>query len=515
LQKLMNIFDVPPIRIYIAISLFYGVLIFGVKNSKPVYGDSGLMYLQTKQIADSGFSTFQFDYKGSIYDKEVRYAPYKTPFLGKVQESYYVDFPPYFPLLNSGFYKIFGFRGLYIVPFLSFAASLFFLAKIGSILKFTRYQTNFLLIIYSFCTTVHLYNFIYHEYPIAISIYIVSLYFLLDSFLEGERHIFNFMSFGFFAGLSLFFRLELIFIFLSLGLSFLIFKRIHAFKMITFSLAGFAFPFLFLLMLNSHIHGHPLGLRYSLTIDNSDFSLLEKFRIVKMTLFSPLRGIFFQSPFALAAIVLFFIKKKKNPIENFLFFSITFSFILILATAPNDGDHIAPRYLFGTFSLFSILLASQIFELKKFPLQKILGIIVSLTIVISTFFLFKNIRWLAKSDKNIISFNAKLEKIPEKIIIFQEYASPLNLQNSYSDRIFYVAEEEKDLGLLVGLLVTNKVESFVIAENIINPRNSKNGFNLNSLEDSKISQGNQRRVERISKTQDFPFIFHHFRILKE
>ncbi|MBE7412465.1 MAG: hypothetical protein L6Q54_07860 [Leptospiraceae bacterium] len=519
MRKIYEIIDTSPWKVLIGISFFYFLLIFIVKNPKPVYGDGGLMYLQTKQIVDSNFSTFRFDYKGRVYDSTGRYAPYTKPFLAKIENNYYIDFPPYFPLLNSLFYKFFDYRGLYILSFLSLILSLFFLSRIGKTLNFSHRKTNLLLFLFAFCTSVPLYNFVYHEYPLAIFLFIASAYFLIHSFQDNSPKKIYYILFGLFAGISLFFRLELMFVYLALGISFLFYKKNGNLSMIVFSGLGFILPFGILMSTNFYLHSHPLGLRYVLTLENTNETISMRLNIIQMMLFSPLRGIFFQSPFTLVAIFLFFTRKNLNVTEKFLFFAIVISFCLILFISPNDGDHIAPRYLFGIFPLLCVLFLLLIPEFDFKGFNTIFQILIILSILFSSYSLWKNIRWISNSDKNIISFNTKLNKIPEKIIIFQEYASTLNLQNSYSDRIFFVAEKKTDLENLIQSLIKNNTEKFVIAENAIQTTqkdtNPSQASSNNNLDKKSLDWRNDPRLKTISKTQDFPFIFHHIQVTKK
>ena len=517
MQKIIALFNIPSWKTLILISLIYFTMIFIVKNPKPVYGDAGLMFLQTKQIVDSNFSTFRFDYKGSFYDTEGRYAPYTKPFLGKVGENYYIDFPPYFPFLNSLFYKWFGDRGLFLLPFFSLISSFYFLLQSGKVCNFNNAQNNFLLITFAFCTSVPLYNFTYHEYPIAICLLTVSVYFLLKSFHKTDASLdADLVYFGLIAGASQFFRLELIFIYLALVFSYIFFKKISITKALIFSSIGFIVPFCLLLFVNEYLHDHPLGLRYVLTLENSKSIMSnDRLYIIQMMLFSPLRGIFFQSPFTLASIFLFFFRKELTQLEKFLFFAIIIAFALILLSSPNDGDHIAPRYLFGTFPLFCILFVITIFKIESFQKNKIWVFLIFGTLVFSTVILIKNIRWLATSDKNVSTFNSKLKDIPEPIIIFREFASPLNLQNSYSDRIFFVAESDNDLNGLLKLLIEKNADGFVIAYNIFQSLISRSSRDQNSSEKSKVPLQNfDKRIKLMGKIENSPFIFSHFRIMK-
>jgi hypothetical protein len=68
-------------------------------------------------------------------------------------------------------------------------------------------------------------------------------------------------------------------------------------------------------------------------------------------LFSETRGLFLQTPYMLFPFfaIGYFWKKDQFLLEKKISFSILISFFLVCATAPNHGDHFAPRYFFGLF----------------------------------------------------------------------------------------------------------------------------------------------------------------------
>ncbi|MCE9501855.1 MAG: hypothetical protein K8R21_15345, partial [Leptospira sp.] len=374
-----------PELIFAIILVFYGILIFKIKNVGPVYGDSGLMYLQVKQIVDSHYSTFAFDYKGKTLDDQYRYAPYKKPFLAGVGEKHYIDFPPYYPLFGAPFYQLFGMRGLYVPGFLAIAGLLFLLIRFGKLFSFSHFQINSVLFLYSFASTPNLYSLVFHEYPVALLAITCALFYLSKYVFSEEKKIYLIL-FGLFSGISLFFRLELIFVIIPAGISTLIILRKNFVLIPALSLAGFLVPFIALLVLNQHIHGHPLGLRYYLTLtDNVSPDLKERMGIIYRMLFSETRGLFRQNPYYLFsfAFLPWLFKSRDNRIK-FLYLILLFSSILILVTSPNDGDHIAPRYLFGILTVGTILFILVIASFpEKTAIRRILYFLVIVTVAIS------------------------------------------------------------------------------------------------------------------------------------
>ena len=448
MQKLTNI---KPTRVIFLIGIIYFFLIFFNPIKGVQFGDFGLMFIQVDDIVKSGYSTFAVQYKGEKVDNEYKFFPFKKPFLGKVGEKYYIDFPPYFPLLNSPFYQLLGVNGLYLLNFISLLLTLFLLYKLGKLYELENSFINLSLFLYSFGMTATTYNLVFHEYPLAV-FWITAGFYFASLYYKTERN-YSLILFGFLGAVSLYFRLEMVFVILACGLGLVFVYPKKFFKIGVYSLLGFIFPFIYLLYLNFDIHGHPLGLRFALTLtDESSVNFLGRIAIIRDMLFSNTRGFFPQSPFVLVFLIGFYFVKDKLKKERFLFIILMIGFVLVLFTSPNHGDHRAPRYLFGLypiFSLVSVLIISQVqkyfeeFRDSKEYLGKVIQSIISILILASFYSTFQNYQWMQRAGKNVAMFNAELKKVSDKDtpILFRDYAQPLNTQVLYTEQMLFVVEE--------------------------------------------------------------------------
>ena len=481
--------------IFSCIVFFFFILIFIVKDHNVLYTDFGLMYLQLKHLIAQNFKTFALDYPAYALDKNYEFFPYTKPFIGKIDNRLYIDFPPYFPLLNAPFFMIFGNKGLYVLNFICLILTFFIILKFSFLVLEKRESYIFSIFLYAFGTTATLYNFTFHEYPIALLLSTLSFYFY---FYSTKNLSYKHGSFsGFFAGLSLFFRLELIFFYISFNLVYLILKRKESFKtIISFSFA-FLIPFILLLYLNQLIHLHPLGLRYYLTItDNETLSVLERLKVIYEILFDNKRGFFYQSPYLILLFTVAFFKRSlfKNETFKFLYFSFFCSFILICIFIPNHGDHISPRYLFSI--LFIGIITLLIFlESIHFKVLKFIFIFFMISSFHSTY---KSYEFVLKSDKEISNLLNMIKKNSSDILIFDYYAYPLNLQMIYEEKKFLVYKDLNHLEKLLKILEKNKINKFsliVQKENTL-PEDLKNiNFKLKDIVSYK--QTNLRKYERI------------------
>jgi hypothetical protein len=448
---------ISPILFLFSLSILLVSLVLWNPYKSIQYGDFGLMQIQVDDIIQSNYKDLSIQYKGKELDPDWNYYPFTKPFLGKVNDQFYIDFPPYFPLLNSIFYKLFSINGLFFINLASTIFTFFLIWRIGLLLKLNNIWIIFSLFLYSFCTTILTYNFVFHEYPLAVYLITLSIYFGILYKIDNKN--LYLLYFGFFGALSLYFRLEMIFLILSLGFSIAISNPKKFFKIFIFSSLGFIFPFLLLLYLNTKIHNHPLGLRYLLTLtENSTPSILQRIDLVIDMLFSKTRGLFYQSSFFILLPPFFFFIKNKTKEFFYLYLFILLGFFCIFISSPNHGDHRAPRYLFGffpiltvlfCFSLQNFLLHEMNLKLKKFILVSLLVLV-----VFSLKSSLENFSILQKSNRAVKEFNLVIQnEFNFDSLILADYGMSLNTQSIYLNKKVFVIENSKDV---ISFLQKNK-----------------------------------------------------------
>ncbi len=450
----------PLITIFL-ITTFFNLLIY----LNPFYGiystDFGLMMIQVEDIIKSNFSTFSIQYPSINLDPNFEFYPFTKPFLGKVGNFFYIDFPPFYPLLIA---IVKNFFGKFSFTVYSSISSFFNLILIYIFLKKLLIKNLYIhiaLVLYSFCTTIFTYNFFLHEYPISVFLISLGIYFAY-SFMQNMEYK-NLILFGLFSAFSLYFRLEMIFIILGTGISILFVHKSNFVKISFFSFVGFLPFFLILLYLNYYIHGHILGLRYVLTItDNPIILFSDRIAIIKELLFGSFRGLFIQSLFFLLIPILAYSTNSSKE-KKFLSTLVLISFLCICFTTPNHGDHIAPRYLFGLYPISVILfvyLLEDFFEMNNAIFYKVL---ICLIFIYSFFHSAKNFIQVKETFVNLNYFNQALKNIDAEVIIFRTYAEPLNAQNIYLEKKVLVADSKEKLIKLVKILKTKNLKYAISA----------------------------------------------------
>jgi hypothetical protein len=80
--------------------------------------DSGLRYLQIKQLQVNHWQTYAIDYPGIVIDPDLEMVPYYYAY-SIINNAIYLNITPFFPLLSSIFDHVLGLMGLALVPVIS------------------------------------------------------------------------------------------------------------------------------------------------------------------------------------------------------------------------------------------------------------------------------------------------------------------------------------------------------------------------------------------------------------
>lgn len=464
MNQFRKLLQLRPIWTAIAIVLIHGALFIANKDSEIVYGDSGLMYVQTRQLIDNGYTSFAFEYPGKNIDPEYQFLPYTKPFLAKVGENYYIDFPPYFPLISAPFVQMFGYTGMYLPGMIGLVVTLLCMIYCTRFAGLGRTGANAVLILYGLGSSITIYNYVFHEYPLAIALWTCALLLPLKIQYDGFS-ILKAIGFGFFSALAIFFRMELILPVVAAGIAYVIIIRKKWLYFGCYSLAGFIVPVLVLLLTNLHIHGHALGLRYALTMTNNE--TISRWQIIYGLLFSDVRGMFRLSPFFLLFFLFPFAKLNKP--GKFLLAMILLATPFILLTSPNDGDHIAPRYLFGIFAPATILI---LLILRSIRYEKWINLVWVLAVflgALSIRYNYNNYKWIMSSDRVVRSFIDQIRKSKSRIVVSDGYGPALNMQNVFFEKKILVINSKKEKNNFEKKLIANNVTRFAI----VGPLNAK------------------------------------------
>jgi len=134
-------------------------------------GDGGLKALLAKQFS-SGDWRFDLHIPGGNWVKQLWHQglyPFERPFVYQEGiDRYYITFPFTFPLISAPFYKLFGFRGLYIIPLGSIWLLWWRFLIVCQRLNLTLNSTAIALTALIFASPLTLYSAMYWEHSLAV-----------------------------------------------------------------------------------------------------------------------------------------------------------------------------------------------------------------------------------------------------------------------------------------------------------------------------------------------------------
>ncbi len=169
-------------------------------------GDSGLKALLAKQLSSG---KLRFD----LIPSEQKWVqklcsqglyPYEKPFVFYLNNRYYISFPFTFSLITAPFYKLFGYRGLYLIPVVSTWTVWITFNLICQSFNFSIFHTSLGLIALIFASNLTLYSAMYWEHTLAIALCFAGMSF----FFIPQMSIFNVIITGCLVGLSVWVRSE-------------------------------------------------------------------------------------------------------------------------------------------------------------------------------------------------------------------------------------------------------------------------------------------------------------------
>ncbi|MCA9252560.1 MAG: hypothetical protein R3E58_16975 [Phycisphaerae bacterium] len=96
--------------------------------------DNGCKFVQMESIIRSDYTDYAIDWPGSAIDPEYKYSPLIPRFGHVIDGKLYGTFAPFFPLISTIPYRLWGMTGLYVIPLLGGLLTLAAVWKLASIL---------------------------------------------------------------------------------------------------------------------------------------------------------------------------------------------------------------------------------------------------------------------------------------------------------------------------------------------------------------------------------------------
>lgn len=308
-------------------------LFFKVPYGAFFNGDCGLKALLAKQLSKNE-GKLRFDlipseekWVNDLWQKGLY--PYEKPFVFYLNNRYFISFPFTFSLITSPFYKLFGYRGLYIIPLFSTWTIWLSFYLICQTLNIDILNICLGLTALIFASNLTLYSAMYWEHTLAVALGWAGMTFLF----VPQISLINTIIAGFLVGLSVWIRSEF-FAMIGTLISVIILQALYQNNWLEILVnptnlkwnnlyINLQAPLLYLssmfiamiifLILNKIIYGYFLGIHSLLVLE--EFSLskrLKEFQIIIQFLTKSLLEYFPLTIFPLLYLTLFTLQKSPN-----------------------------------------------------------------------------------------------------------------------------------------------------------------------------------------------------------
>ena len=149
--------------------------------------DNANKFIQLQAILNSNYSGYSIPWPGSAVDPDFEYNPLPHPFSVIKDHNLFSIYSPIFATASSLFFKICGFQGLYILPFVFSMFLLFGLVRMLNTVGSEKAVKNHALFIAGLCTPIWFYSVVFWEHIIAASLCVWGCGFCLDFLKSGSR----------------------------------------------------------------------------------------------------------------------------------------------------------------------------------------------------------------------------------------------------------------------------------------------------------------------------------------
>lgn len=436
---------------------FIVALIVLTKEGVFFSGDAGLKYLMLRQMKGGGsysiLNAVKEDWVMKIWHQG--FFPFREPFVYDVPTGRVVAFPPAFQWVSLPFYRLMGYRGLYLIP----AASIVLLwvsfwKLIGTIDIPVRLRW-LLLAVLVFASPLTIYGGLYWEHAIAVSLGFAGISFI-------ARRSSPSLIAGIVFGLSVWFRPEML-AFCGLAfLSQLIFWRSVYTRQGVLFFIGMSIPVIAFFIFNNLVYGHLLG-AHALQFLSDDGTAGYKPSFLNLLTHINFRLLeFFPASIFLVLIIYSLFRQRKYSTAIYqLTFIITCFLIVIPFFIPNaGGKQWGPRYLLPVIPAILVLYALVYSAWRKsvtgneqlatpirffFILTSVMGLLINI------FWAYAEIRddYRDRVAPALSWINADKTSV---IVLQNQYIS-LEMAAAFDQKNFFVAETDEQLAMLVDDLV--------------------------------------------------------------
>ncbi len=193
--------------VIIAVAAIY-LITLGLLERRGFWNvDNANKFIQLQAILESNYSDYSVRWPGSALDPEFHYNPLPHPFSVVKDHRLYSIYSPMFATVSSVFFRIFGFWGLYLLPFAFSVLLLFGLVRILYTLGCEKGCRSWSVLIAGLCTPLWFYSVVFWEHIIAVCFCVWGISYFLEFIRSGLRKSLIFGAVA--SALGVYFRDEL------------------------------------------------------------------------------------------------------------------------------------------------------------------------------------------------------------------------------------------------------------------------------------------------------------------
>ena len=447
-------------------------------------GDAGPKLLLTKQFASGNFHV-DLDLPVEPWVRNLWASglyPFDPPFAYSIDNRYYIQYPFPFPLISAPFYRLFGWRGLYIIPLISTWIIWGRFYVVCQQLRLGITTISFGLATLIFASPFTLYGAMFWEHTIAVALAFYGLSIILISTTQELSKTKAILS-GILVGLSVWFRAELIIVVLAICLFFFAAPKLNFnYQKKGFFLIGMLLTVALFLGINTIAYNHPLGI-YSLplglksapvgTEEFSNFggassqSLQGVGRIARILMvFVKLNGrllLYFPITIVpiLYALIFFAFNKIKLKPNVFFLFSIWIAISFAIPLLGWEGaKEWAPRYLLiliPIITLIATIALNSLMRIRNYRLRNVILVIFLLSLASGAFVntYLGTVHLSRDYHQRVLPALNFLQAHPNTVVAVSSHYISQELAAAFDEKVFFLTKNNDELKKL-GLVLKDK-----------------------------------------------------------
>lgn len=462
----------------IAFGVFFSLYLLSTISDEVYFsGDAGLKALLAKQFS-SGNLRFDLNLQVPAWANQLweqGLYPFEEPFAYKIANRYYITFPFTFPLITAPFYRLFGFRGLYIIPLVSTWIIWLNFYKLCRFFQLGMAITSVALATLIFASPLSLYSAMYWEHTLAVCLAFSGFAIILT---KGEKDFSrrDAIASGVLIGAAVWFRPEFLALAAIISVLVAISYKIDLGKITfirhqkTIFLLSLSITIISFFLLNQIIYGHPLGVHALQVVE--EFS--PRVRLANAEkIFASMRDKFLSSfPVIYFAFVFLGLSifsdtiKLTSGMRKILLIATLFGCLVPIFLPSDGGKQWGARFLLilvPMLVLLTVLALKMSLSMKKFGVKYISSAAFTALFIIGlhiNIYLGINYCYAGKNSETLNLLRFLRADSNQVVAVAHQYVSQ-TFESVFNQKIFFLTKSQEDINQLSVALKSQNLQKFI------------------------------------------------------